>query len=350
MLDTGRNSVSPLDDAEDRAPEGSPRRQSARPDGLERVSNAPKRLDGFRRGRSSNRDTFSVVTPAAANACSRSTIRPRGPEQRGLVDEARTVRRPSPRGARAPGRGPGPPARPARSPSGGPARCRSSARGCPSRRRTAPRSPRIGSAHASRSSPSDDRHGRGDVEGRVLAPGPPLPRLDARRAARRRTRARRRSPASRRRSRRPARGCAGRRRPGRSGSGRAAGCTASLSALPGPSGSGSVKNSPSWRTVSRRSAIETMSTYSRVRASGLANRTPCQPSETCGPETPSPSRKRPALSRSRVAAVIAVIAGVRAGICMTAGADADARRLGGEVAEQRSARRTRRPRRPTRTS
>ena len=61
-----------------------------------------------------------------------------------------------------------------------------------------------------------------------------------------------------------------------------------------------------------------MSTYSRVRASGLAKRTPCQPSETCGPETPSPSRNRPSDSVSRVAAVIAVIVGVRAGICSTA--------------------------------
>jgi len=61
-----------------------------------------------------------------------------------------------------------------------------------------------------------------------------------------------------------------------------------------------------------------MSTYSRVRASGLSNRTPYQPSETCGPDTPSPSRNRPPESVSRVAAVIAVIAGVRAGICITA--------------------------------
>ena len=61
-----------------------------------------------------------------------------------------------------------------------------------------------------------------------------------------------------------------------------------------------------------------MSTYSRVRASGLAKRTPCQPSETCGPDTPRPSRNRPPDSVSRVAAVIAVIAGVRAGICRMA--------------------------------
>ena len=61
-----------------------------------------------------------------------------------------------------------------------------------------------------------------------------------------------------------------------------------------------------------------MSTYSRVRPSGAVKRTPCQPSLTWGPETPRPSRKRPPDSVSRVAAVIAVIAGVRAGICMTA--------------------------------
>ena len=61
-----------------------------------------------------------------------------------------------------------------------------------------------------------------------------------------------------------------------------------------------------------------MSTYSRVRASGLANRTPCQPSDTCGPDSPRPSRNRPPDSVSSVAAVIAVIVGVRAGICRIA--------------------------------
>ena len=59
-----------------------------------------------------------------------------------------------------------------------------------------------------------------------------------------------------------------------------------------------------------------MSTYSRVRPSGSANRTPCQPSLTCGPDTPSPRWNRPPERVSSVAAVIAVIAGVRAGICM----------------------------------
>jgi hypothetical protein len=33
--------------------------------------------------------------------------------------------------------------------------------------------------------------------------------------------------------------------------------------------------------------------YSRVRASGLANGIPYQPSTTCGPDTPSPRMKRP---------------------------------------------------------
>ncbi|OPZ49544.1 MAG: hypothetical protein BWY91_03079 [bacterium ADurb.BinA028] len=61
-----------------------------------------------------------------------------------------------------------------------------------------------------------------------------------------------------------------------------------------------------------------MSTYSRVRPSGASKRTPCQPSLTCGPLTPRPSRNRPPESESSVAAVMAVIAGVRAGICMTA--------------------------------
>ena len=65
-------------------------------------------------------------------------------------------------------------------------------------------------------------------------------------------------------------------------------------------------------------AVRTTVMYSRVRPNGEENRTPCQPSETCGPDTPSPNRNRPPLSRSRLAAVIAVSAGVRAGICITA--------------------------------
>ncbi len=64
--------------------------------------------------------------------------------------------------------------------------------------------------------------------------------------------------------------------------------------------------------------MRTMSTYSRVLASGLPKATPCQPSTTCGPETPRPRRKRPPESWSIVSAVVAVRVGVRAGICMIA--------------------------------
>lgn len=92
----------------------------------------------------------------------------------------------------------------------------------------------------------------------------------------------------------------------------------SLIGLPGPSGSGSVQCCPSYDSRSRVIALRTISTYSRVRASGLSNLTPYQPSETCGPDTPRPSRNRPPESESRVAAVIAVMAGWRAGICMIA--------------------------------
>ena len=56
-----------------------------------------------------------------------------------------------------------------------------------------------------------------------------------------------------------------------------AGCTVSVSAFPGPPGRGRVKNSPSKATRSRASALRTIATYSRVRCSGLSNRTPCQP-------------------------------------------------------------------------
>ena len=45
------------------------------------------------------------------------------------------------------------------------------------------------------------------------------------------------------------------------------------------------------------------------------NRTPCQPSITCGPLVPMPSRKRPPESDCNVIAVIASIAGVREPSC-----------------------------------
>ncbi len=54
--------------------------------------------------------------------------------------------------------------------------------------------------------------------------------------------------------------------------------------------------------------------YSRVRSSWWAKRCPCQPSATCGPLEPMPRFIRPSDSWSSVAAVIAVIAGERAGI------------------------------------
>ncbi len=59
-------------------------------------------------------------------------------------------------------------------------------------------------------------------------------------------------------------------------------------------------------------------TYSRVRVSGRPYATPCHPSITCGPEGPSPRMNRPPERASSVIAVIAVMAGVRAGICMIA--------------------------------
>ena len=58
--------------------------------------------------------------------------------------------------------------------------------------------------------------------------------------------------------------------------------------------------------------------YSRVRASGLANGIPYQPSTTCGPDTPSPRMKRPPERWSIVIAAIAVAAGWRADICTIA--------------------------------
>ena len=52
--------------------------------------------------------------------------------------------------------------------------------------------------------------------------------------------------------------------------------------------------------------------YSRVRASGLGNGWPYQPSTTCGPDTPSPRMCRPPLRWSSVSAAIAQAVGVRA--------------------------------------
>ncbi len=58
-----------------------------------------------------------------------------------------------------------------------------------------------------------------------------------------------------------------------------------------------------------------MSTTSRVRASGLANGWPYQPSTTWGPLTPMPSTTRPPVRWSRVSACIAIEVGLRPDIC-----------------------------------
>ena len=50
----------------------------------------------------------------------------------------------------------------------------------------------------------------------------------------------------------------------------------------------------------------------------MANGSPYQPSTTCGPDTPSPSTKRPSLRWSSVIAAIAAAVGRRALICMIA--------------------------------
>ena len=94
----------------------------------------------------------------------------------------------------------------------------------------------------------------------------------------------------------------------------------SFSGLPSPipSVAGSWNSRPSYSTTSRAHALRTISTYSRVRDSGRVNGTPYQPSETCGPETPSPIRKRPFEITSIVAAAIAAPVGGRAGICISA--------------------------------
>ena len=59
-----------------------------------------------------------------------------------------------------------------------------------------------------------------------------------------------------------------------------------------------------------------IATYSRVRSTGLPKGWPCQPSMTCGPEGPTPQRKRLPESAWSVMAVMAAQVGVRADICM----------------------------------
>src|SRR5215470_8134805 len=88
------------------------------------------------------------------------------------------------------------------------------------------------------------------------------------------------------------------------------------SARPRPPGSGSRYTWPSYSSRSPRSTLRTISITSRVRCTGWSNGTPCQPSTTCGPLTPRPRMNRPPVSERMVAAVIAIIAGVRAPTCM----------------------------------
>ena len=87
---------------------------------------------------------------------------------------------------------------------------------------------------------------------------------------------------------------------------------------PIPSSVGIWKFLPWCSTGCRDHAWRTISTYSRIRPSERSNGTPYQPSDTCGPETPSPSRIRPPEITSSVAAAIAAAVGWRAGICISA--------------------------------
>ena len=57
--------------------------------------------------------------------------------------------------------------------------------------------------------------------------------------------------------------------------------------------------------------MRAISTISFMRCTGRSNRTPCQPSITCGPLVPSPSRNRPPESDCSVIAVMPTSAGVR---------------------------------------
>jgi hypothetical protein len=61
-----------------------------------------------------------------------------------------------------------------------------------------------------------------------------------------------------------------------------------------------------------------IATYSRVVRSGGVYGTPCHPSTTWGPDMPMPQMNLPPVSSCSESAVIAVIAGVRAAICITA--------------------------------
>ncbi len=85
--------------------------------------------------------------------------------------------------------------------------------------------------------------------------------------------------------------------------------------LPG-AGRGRTGESPSATSRPRggsspRRIARTIDTYSRISATGRSIVCPCQPSTTGRCETPSPSVRRPPESSSIVAAVCAIVAGVR---------------------------------------
>ena len=147
----------------------------------------------------------------------------------------------------------------------------------------------------------------------------------------------RRSAASRRRSRTPARPPSARSPRGRSGSPPAAAAPSASAACrarcrPAP-GCRSARRDA--RAARGAATARTISTYSRVFPSGFPHSWPCQPSTTCGPDVPSPIRKRPPESRSSVTAVIAAFAGERPGSCMIAVPSFDRRRLRAEPGERR---------------
>ena len=176
--------------------------------------------------------------------------------------------------------------------------------------RAVERQPEVGdqvAAHrrvgASRSLGQRRGHRRHDVEAverqsRALAPGA-RPRGRRRRGcmrgctatARRRRRSRRRAAASRARGRRcrSAAPGAGRGRAGES-----------------PSATSRPRGGSSPRRIAR-----TIDAYSRISATGLSIVWPCQPSTTGRCETPRPRFRRPSDSSSIVAAVCAIVAGVR---------------------------------------
>ena len=127
--------------------------------------------------------------------------------------------------------------------------------------------------------------------------------------------ARRTAAASRRRSRRPGRRSSGPRRRCGSGCRCAAGGPSTSAPCRGPSRrrAGGRRTRRGARPARRgRRRLRTMSTYSRVRASGFGYGWPYQPSTTCGPDAPRPRMTRPPERWSSVIAAIAVAVGVRA--------------------------------------